>query len=435
MSLLPRPRWFGTSLLILFVAGIGFFVLSVLALGVLPGRRLERSIREHAPLTQAAFTPAEAAGRFTYATEGCAYCHTEQVRSTPEDVRRWGPPTTPWETKFESPQLWGTRRIGPDLAREAGVRSDDWQLAHLYNPRLLVPDSVMPGYPWLFDGGPGRPTEVAQNLLAYLKTLGRARIDAGTTLHDAPDEVMPGMATDSPGLLDNNPARAHVMPPATLDAAAVSAPGSSARGATLFGQYCAACHGAHADGASAAAAALQPRPANLTAFRYSDRAFATILHEGVAGSSMPAWRDLTAQQVADLAAYVGSLHATTLPVAASDSETARGAELYAQNCTACHGVRGNGDGAAAIALLPRPFDFRHVQPAPQEIDRVLREGVPGSAMPAFPGLNAADRQALVAYLATLAATPAPANPEAAAVATPPVSSAQQQAAPAARAIQ
>jgi cbb3-type cytochrome oxidase cytochrome c subunit len=53
---------------------------------------------------------------------------------------------------IDYPQLWGTRRIGPDLAREAGVRSDDWQLTHLYNPRLVVRDSVIPAYPYMFNG-------------------------------------------------------------------------------------------------------------------------------------------------------------------------------------------------------------------------------------------------------------------------------------------
>ena len=158
----------------MFVAGIGFFVVSVVALGILPGRRLEKSIREDAPRQLTAFTPAEARGRITYATQGCAYCHTEQVRGTPEDIARWGPATAAWETKYESPQLWGTRRIGPDLAREAQVRSDDWQYAHLYNPRWIVPGSVMPGYSWMFDGRPTAPKPMAQDLLAYLATLGRA---------------------------------------------------------------------------------------------------------------------------------------------------------------------------------------------------------------------------------------------------------------------
>src|SRR5467141_2045054 len=104
-----------------------------------------------------------------------AYCHTQQIRFLADDVRRFGAPTEPWETKYEYPQLWGTRRIGPDLSREFNVRSRDWQLTHLYNPRLVVRDSVMPPYPWLFDGSPSQPTQEGLDVLAYIQSLGRAR--------------------------------------------------------------------------------------------------------------------------------------------------------------------------------------------------------------------------------------------------------------------
>src|ERR1700710_3085720 len=67
----------------------------------------------------------------------------------------------------------GDPRIGPDLARESGRRPRDWQLAHLWNPRHVVPDSVMPGYPWLFDGSPTRPRSEALDLVNYLESLGR----------------------------------------------------------------------------------------------------------------------------------------------------------------------------------------------------------------------------------------------------------------------
>ncbi|MBY4638682.1 cbb3-type cytochrome c oxidase subunit II [Gluconacetobacter entanii] len=401
MSLLPRKRWFGAAQMILFVAGIGFFVLSVVALGILPGLRLEKSIHDHAPLTLAPFTPAETRGRITYGTQGCAYCHSEQVRSTPEDVRRWGPPTTPWETKFESPQLWGTRRIGPDLARESGVRSDDWQLTHLYNPRLIVPGSVMPGFAWMFKGSPNQPTDVAKDLLAYMKTLGRARMQAGSAAHDAPNEAMPGMQPDSDASLDANGARAHLASPGRELPRTLSPTGVANRGATLFAQNCAGCHGALGNGASVASASLLPHPTNLTVFRYSEGAFAGILHDGVVGSSMPAWRDLTAQQVADLGAFVSTLHAAAEPATSEPGGVSRGAELYAQNCTACHGVGGGGDGPASLAFKPRPYNFRHLQPDVSEIDRVLRVGVPGTAMLAFPTLSEPDRQALAAYVRSL----------------------------------
>ncbi len=85
-------------------------------------------------------------------------CHSQLVRFTEDDVRRFGPASQAWESDGDAPQMWGTRRVGPDLAREGGRKSRDWQLVHLWNPRHVVPDSVMPGYPWLFDGSPTRPT-------------------------------------------------------------------------------------------------------------------------------------------------------------------------------------------------------------------------------------------------------------------------------------
>ena len=83
-------------------------------------------------------------------------CHSQLVRFTENDARRFGPASQAWESISDAPQLWGTRRVGPDLAREAGRKSRDWQLVHLWNPRHVVPDSVMPGYSWLFDGSPTR---------------------------------------------------------------------------------------------------------------------------------------------------------------------------------------------------------------------------------------------------------------------------------------
>ena len=171
-------KWFSMAYLVIFVAGIGFFALSFVALGVLPGWRLAKEM-DSARAVIAVYSDAEQRGRQTYARLGCALCHTQQVRFLPSDVRRWGPPTQAWETQYDFPQLWGTRRIGPDLARESGVRSADWQLTHLHDPQSVVPGSSMPAFPWLFKGSPARPTAAATDLLAYLNTLGRARQSAG----------------------------------------------------------------------------------------------------------------------------------------------------------------------------------------------------------------------------------------------------------------
>jgi len=161
------------------VAGVAFFVMSVALLGVWPGRVLDRQVRAMSPERALGLTVSEERGRTIYGREGCAYCHTQQIRFVHADIRRFGAPTLAWETRFDFPHLWGTRRIGPDLARAGSVRTDDWHLAHLFAPRSVVTDSVMPSYKWLFDGTPDRPLQGARDLVAYLQSLGRARELAG----------------------------------------------------------------------------------------------------------------------------------------------------------------------------------------------------------------------------------------------------------------
>src|SRR4029077_9746824 len=192
--------WLSNAHVIAFGAGVGFFALSFLVLAVLPGKELEDEIKRVAPVNMPALTASEQRGRVIYGREGCAYCHTEQIRSLAADVRRFGAPTEAWETKYDYPQLWGTRRIGPDLAREFNVHPRDWQLTHLYNPRLVVRDSVMPPYPWLFSGSANQPTQEALDLLAYLQSLGRARQLSGfdqQAMASSMQSAMPDLAMAS----------------------------------------------------------------------------------------------------------------------------------------------------------------------------------------------------------------------------------------------
>ena len=96
------------------------------------------------------FTEIEAAGREHYIDQVCWHCHSQFVRPVNEEWRRWGPVSQPGESMVDQPHLFSTRRIGPDLAREGGRRVDDWQYAHLYDPRYTVSDSVMPAFTWFF---------------------------------------------------------------------------------------------------------------------------------------------------------------------------------------------------------------------------------------------------------------------------------------------
>ncbi|CAB3774150.1 cbb3-type cytochrome c oxidase subunit II [Paraburkholderia humisilvae] len=402
LKILPRRGWFGTSQVILFIAGVGFFALSVVTLGVLPGLELLRAIHNDAPVTLSPYTEAQLRGRHIYATQGCAYCHSQQVRNTMEDVSRWGAPTEAWETKYDTPQLWGTRRIGPDLARETGVRSADWQLAHLYNPRLIVPDSVMPGYPWMFNGSAARPNRDALDLIAYLDTLGAARREAGcdarVARHAGTGPMMSEGAAIACVTLDASKSSARPIQPGSTGSTETLPAGDSRQGHALFQQSCAGCHGERGDGKSIVAAALHPAPADLTQVTYSDRALRNILENGVSGSSMPAWRDLSKQHMADIIAWLHTIDRAKNEDAPPISIIAQGARVYAKECAACHGVNGDGDGPVAPLIQPRPFDFTQARPSATAIEKVLRVGVPGTAMPAFAGLTERDRTAVTAYI-------------------------------------
>ena len=89
------------------------------------------------------------AGRDVYVREGCYNCHSQMIRPFRSETERYGPYTTAGETVYDRPFQFGSKRTGPDLARVGGRYSDEWQRLHLTDPRALVPESNMPGYPWL----------------------------------------------------------------------------------------------------------------------------------------------------------------------------------------------------------------------------------------------------------------------------------------------
>jgi cytochrome c oxidase cbb3-type subunit 2 len=95
------------------------------------------------------YSPLELAGRNIYVREGCYTCHSQQIRTFRDEVDRYGPYSLAAESKYDHPFQWGSKRTGPDLARVGGRYSDDWHVAHLIDPRALVPGSVMPSYPFL----------------------------------------------------------------------------------------------------------------------------------------------------------------------------------------------------------------------------------------------------------------------------------------------
>ncbi|MEM9059342.1 MAG: cytochrome-c oxidase, cbb3-type subunit II [Pseudomonadota bacterium] len=95
------------------------------------------------------YAPLELLGRQIYIREGCYTCHSQMIRPMRDEVERYGHYSLAAESMYDHPFQWGSKRTGPDLARVGGRYSDEWHVDHMENPRALVPESIMPSYPWL----------------------------------------------------------------------------------------------------------------------------------------------------------------------------------------------------------------------------------------------------------------------------------------------
>lgn len=184
---------------ILFVAGIGCFGFAAAMAGYMPLAHLskvpvktvEQMITEPStefidlskrypeafkasfgePTTEK-FREALKLGRDTYIAEACWHCHSQFVRPVSNEDIRFGKVSYAEEYMNEMflPHLFGTRRVGPDLIRESGRHSNDWHIAHFFDPPMLVPTSVMPKYSWFFDGE--KPNKKGLAMVAYVQWLG-----------------------------------------------------------------------------------------------------------------------------------------------------------------------------------------------------------------------------------------------------------------------
>jgi cytochrome c oxidase cbb3-type subunit I/II len=119
------------------------------AIQIIPGIVLHRADNVEDRL-QIPYTPLELAGRDIYVAEGCYNCHSQMIRTIVPDVVRYGDYSRLGESIYDHPFQWGSKRTGPDLAREGGKRPDVWHYDHMLDPRSTSPGSNMPAYPWLF---------------------------------------------------------------------------------------------------------------------------------------------------------------------------------------------------------------------------------------------------------------------------------------------
>ena len=115
-------------------------------------------------------------GRDIFIREGCVGCHSQMIRPFRAETERYGHYSVAGESVWDHPFLWGSKRTGPDLARVGGRYSDDWHRAHLYNPRNVVPESIMPAYPWLVENKLDGKDTAAK--LKAMRTLGVPYTDA-----------------------------------------------------------------------------------------------------------------------------------------------------------------------------------------------------------------------------------------------------------------
>jgi len=189
---------------VLLVAGLGFFIFAFLSNALVPvlmyrhlpeatvaelvernsnlmyqfeelsNRYPEEFVKYLGEPTQEHCREALWLGREVYVSEGCWHCHSQFIRPVSREEDRWGPvsKTEEYQNVLQRPVMFGTRRVGPDLCREGGRRSNDWHAVHFFRPKLVSTGSPMPEYPWLFDGAPDKPNKRGLALITYVQWLG-----------------------------------------------------------------------------------------------------------------------------------------------------------------------------------------------------------------------------------------------------------------------
>ncbi|MEH2496103.1 cytochrome c oxidase cbb3-type subunit I/II [Bradyrhizobium sp. AZCC 1678] len=354
------------------VAGVFFFFLAVVTQGILPFIEPTARTTDVTAVVRTDFgqlkwmvteatdyTPLQQLGRQVYLREGCWYCHSQYVRPVTGETRRWGPVSEAGEYAFDVPHLWGTRRIGPDLTRVGLKFSDEWHLAHFWNPRMLSPDSNMAPFRGLFETSAERVKIVDDG--AGNRSLERTPATEKLFAFESKEQVK--LTPNADGLL-------FVPMAARGKAPIVWTPNKEYTGDTV--------------NVAAETEALQGLIAYLQKL----------------GMNRGKWRDLFEPQ---------KLEVTDATVPRSSEWIAYGKEVYQRRCLGCHGDSGDGNGPAATFMYkqrPRSFaaavfKFRLTkEPLPTDGDllRTITRGVRGTAMPAWHELQIIDRLAVIQYI-------------------------------------
>jgi cytochrome c oxidase cbb3-type subunit I/II len=354
------------------VAGVFFFFLAVVTQGILPFIEPTARTTDVTTVVRTDFgqlkwvvteatdyTPLQQLGRQVYLREGCWYCHSQYVRPVTGETRRWGPVSEAGEYAFDVPHLWGTRRIGPDLTRVGLKYSDEWHLAHFWNPRMLSPDSNMAPFRGLFDT-PAEPVRIVDDG-AGNRSLERTPVTEKLFAFESKEQIK--LTPNADGLL-------FVPMAARGKAPIVWTPNKEYAGDTV--------------NIAVETEVLQGLIAYLQKL----------------GMNRGKWRDLFEPQ---------KLEVTDATVPRSSEWIAYGKEVYQRRCLGCHGESGDGNGPAATFMYKqRPrnfaaavFKFRLTkEPLPTDGDllRTITRGVRGTAMPAWHELHIIDRLAVIQYI-------------------------------------
>jgi cytochrome c oxidase cbb3-type subunit I/II len=360
-------------------AGFFFVTLAMFVQGFLPAmipesrsKQVSRAVRtdlgdvKWVRYDASDYTALEHVGRSVYIREGCWYCHSQYVRPVTGEDLRWGPVSEAGEYAFDLPHLFSTRRIGPDLTRVGLKYGDDWHYAHHWDPRLVVPDSVMPSFKWLYtrlrlslvksNDGPALPP--SDELKKYFTMKAERPIalypnaDGLTFVSPSPDGRWPLDGTpviDLKGFGDKPPALERV---------------------TL----------------------VFPTQELVGLVRYIQKL----------GTNRGAWREVFEPQTVGV---------SVMNIPSSQELLTLGREVYNTRCVGCHGKAGDGNGIAATFLSPRPrnftlgvFKFRTTQsgslPTDGDLYRTVTRGVRWTAMPTWHELPDKERLAVVTFIKT-----------------------------------
>ena len=354
------------------VAGIGAFFAAVFTQGLLPlfepsalTNEVTSVVRTdlgqlkwmHAEATD--YTPVQQHGRRVYLREGCWYCHSQYVRPVTGETRRWGPVSEAGEYAYDTPHLFGTRRIGPDLTRVGLKYSNEWHYAHFWNPRMLTPESIMAPYRGLFD----TPRQA-------VKLIDGA--DGTRTLENnaLTQRFFNFASKDRIKLTPNSDALLFVPLQARDKAPVILIPNKEFGGDSV----------------------------TLAAETEDLRALVAYVQK--LGMNRGKWRDVFEPQQVEFMDV-------TLP--RSSEWTKYGKEVYERRCLGCHGEKGDGNGPAATFLnTQRPRNFvsgvfkfhlnKEAIPSDGDLLRTITRGVRGTAMPAWYELPLNDRLAVVPYI-------------------------------------